>query len=76
MAGICPAPAEPLDQRRKLHKVVREFTRPNHAGLMEYKQSLYDLLVNYLHAEQDLKAGQEFWREMARVMPEYQRCRE
>lgn len=43
---------------------------------MEHKQSLYDLLVNYLRAEQDLKAGQEFWREMARVLPEYQRCQE
>ena len=37
-----------------LRKVIREFTHPNHAGLMEYNQSIYDLLVNYLSVEQDL----------------------
>ena len=40
-----------------LRKVVREFTHPNHAGLMEYNQSIYDLLVSYLSVEQDLGAG-------------------
>src|SRR5690554_3873633 len=42
-----------------LRKVVREFTHPNHAGLMEYNQSIYDLLVNYLSVEQDLGAGRK-----------------
>lgn len=42
-----------------LRKVLREFTHPNHAGLMEYNQSIYDLLVNYLSVEQDLGAGRK-----------------
>lgn len=42
-----------------LRKVVREFTHPNHAGLMEYNQSIYDLLVNYLSVEQDLGSGRK-----------------
>lgn len=42
-----------------LRKVVREFTHPNHAGLMEYNHSIYDLLVNYLSVEQDLGAGRK-----------------
>tara|TARA_R110002074_G_scaffold236098_1_gene407894 strand:+ start:5418 stop:8573 length:3156 start_codon:yes stop_codon:yes gene_type:complete len=42
-----------------LRKVIREFTHPNHAGLMEYNQSIYDLLVNYLSVEQDLGAGRK-----------------
>ena len=42
-----------------LRKVVREFTHPNHAGLMEYNHSIYDLLVSYLSAEQDLGAGRK-----------------
>lgn len=42
-----------------LRKVVREFTHPNHAGLMEYNQSIYDLLVNYMSVEQDLGAGRK-----------------
>ncbi len=42
-----------------LRKVVREFTHPNHAGLMEYNQSIHDLLVNYLSVEQDLGAGRK-----------------
>lgn len=42
-----------------LRKVVREFTHPNHAGLMEYNQSIYDQLVNYLSVEQDLGAGRK-----------------
>jgi type I restriction enzyme, R subunit len=40
-----------------LRKVVREFTHPNHAGLMEYNQSIHGLLVNYLSVEQDLGTG-------------------
>ncbi|WP_342631932.1 HsdR family type I site-specific deoxyribonuclease [Marinobacter alkaliphilus] len=42
-----------------LRKVIREFTHPNHAGLMEYNQSIYDQLVNYLSVEQDLGAGRK-----------------
>jgi type I restriction enzyme, R subunit len=42
-----------------LRKVLREFTHPFHAGLMEYNQSIYDLLVNYLSVEQDLGAGRK-----------------
>jgi type I site-specific deoxyribonuclease, HsdR family len=42
-----------------LRKVIREFTHPNHTGLMEYNQSIYDLLVNYLSVEQDLGAGRK-----------------
>lgn len=42
-----------------LRKVVREFTHPNHAGLMEYNQSIHDLLVNYLSVEQDVGAGRK-----------------
>ena len=42
-----------------LPKVIREFTHPNHAGLMEYNQSIYDLLVNYLSVEQDLGSGRK-----------------
>lgn len=42
-----------------LRKVVREFTHPNYAGLIEYNQSIYDLLVNYLSVEQDLGAGRK-----------------
>lgn len=42
-----------------LRKVIREFTHPNHAGLMEYNQSIYDLLVNYLSVEQDVGAGRK-----------------
>nr|WP_298377967.1 type I restriction endonuclease subunit R [uncultured Halomonas sp.] len=42
-----------------LRKVIREFTHPNHAGLMEYNHSIYDLLVNYLSVEQDLGAGRK-----------------
>ena len=42
-----------------LRKVIREFTHPNHAGLMEYNQFIYDLLVNYLSVEQDLGAGRK-----------------
>lgn len=40
-----------------LRKVVREFTHPNHAGLMEYNQFIHGLLVNYLSVEQDLGTG-------------------
>lgn len=42
-----------------LRKVIREVTHPNHAALMEYNQSIYDLLVNYLSVEQDLGAGRK-----------------
>jgi type I restriction enzyme R subunit len=49
----------PWISNENLRKVVREFTHPNHAGLMEYNQSIYDLLVNYLSVEQDLGAGRK-----------------
>lgn len=42
-----------------LRKVMREFTHPNHAGLMEYNESLYSLLVNYLSVDQDLGKGRK-----------------
>lgn len=42
-----------------LRKVVREFTHPNHAGLMEYNQSIYNMLVSYLSVEQDLGVGRK-----------------
>ncbi|KAA8984359.1 type I restriction endonuclease subunit R [Halospina sp. K52047b] len=42
-----------------LRKVMREFTHPNHAGLMEYNHSLYSLLVNYLSVDQDLGKGRK-----------------
>lgn len=40
-------------------KVMREITHPNHAGLMEYNQALYRLLVDYLSVEQDLGKGRK-----------------
>lgn len=49
----------PWISEENLRKVVREFTHPNHAGLMEYNQSIYDLLVNYMSVEQDLGAGRK-----------------
>ncbi len=42
-----------------LRKVLREFTHPNHAGLMEYNHAIYQLLVNYLSVEQDLGKGRK-----------------
>lgn len=42
-----------------LRKVMREFTHPNHAGLMEYNHAIYQLLVNYLSVEQDLGKGRK-----------------
>lgn len=40
-------------------KVLREFTHPFHAGLMEYNQAIYQMLVNYLSVEQDLGKGRK-----------------
>ncbi|WP_237673400.1 type I restriction endonuclease subunit R [Vreelandella profundi] len=42
-----------------LRKVMREFTHPNYAGLMEYNHAIYQLLVNYLSVEQDLGKGRK-----------------
>ncbi|SOB75355.1 type I restriction enzyme, R subunit [Marinobacter sp. LV10R510-11A] len=42
-----------------LRKVLREFTHPFHAGLMEYNHAIYQLLVNYLSVEQDLGKGRK-----------------
>ncbi len=42
-----------------LAKVMRELTHPHHAGLMEYNQSIYEMLVNYLSVEQDLGKGRK-----------------
>lgn len=56
---VAVARLNPWISDENLRKVVREFTHPNHAGLMEYNQSIYDLLVNYLSVEQDLGAGRK-----------------
>lgn len=42
-----------------LRKVMREITHPNHAALMEYNHSIYQMLVNYLSVEQDLGKGRK-----------------
>ncbi len=42
-----------------LRKVMREFTHPNHAGLMEFNHAIYQTLVNYLSVEQDLGKGRK-----------------
>jgi len=42
-----------------LRKVMREFTHPNHASLLEYNHALYSLLVNYLSVDQDLGKGRK-----------------
>lgn len=47
----------PWISEENLTKVMRELTHPNHAALMEYNQSIYDILVNYLSVEQDLGQG-------------------
>ena len=49
----------PWISEENLRKVIREFTHPNHAALMEYNQSIYDKLVNYLSVEQDLGSGRK-----------------
>lgn len=49
----------PWISEENLRKVVREFTHPNHAGLMEYNQAIYDKLVSYLSVEQDLGSGRK-----------------
>ncbi len=45
------------DENRR--KVLREFTHPFHAGLMEYNHAIYQMLVNYLSVEQDLGKGRK-----------------
>ena len=42
-----------------LRKVLREFTHPIHAGLMEYNHAIYQMLVNYLSVEQDVGKGRK-----------------
>ena len=49
----------PWISAENLGKVMRELTHPNHAALMEYNQSIYDMLVNYLSVEQDLGKGRK-----------------
>lgn len=49
----------PWISEENLRKVMREITHPNHAGLMEYNQALYQMLVNYLSVEQDLGKGRK-----------------
>jgi type I restriction enzyme R subunit len=49
----------PWLSEENLRKVMREITHPNHAGLMEYNHSLYQMLVNYLSVEQDLGKGRK-----------------
>lgn len=40
-----------------LRRVMREFTHPQHAGLMEYNQAVHEMLVSYLSVEQDGEYG-------------------
>lgn len=47
----------PWISEENLKRVMREITHPNHAALMEYNQSIYNMLVNYLSVEQDLGKG-------------------
>ncbi|RIY42556.1 type I restriction endonuclease subunit R [Neopusillimonas maritima] len=42
-----------------LRKVMRDITHPVHAGLMEYNQALWQMLVNYVSVEQDLGKGRK-----------------
>lgn len=49
----------PWISEENLRKVLREFTHPSHAGLMEYNHAIYQLLVNYLSVEQDLGKGRK-----------------
>lgn len=49
----------PWISEENLRKVMREFTHPNHAGLMEYNQAIHQMLVNYLSVEQDLGKGRK-----------------
>jgi|TARA_A100001391_G_scaffold183172_1_gene150136 type I restriction enzyme R subunit len=42
-----------------LRKVMRDLTHPVHAGLMEYNQALWQMLVNYVSVEQDLGKGRK-----------------
>ena len=49
----------PWISEENLRKVMREITHPNHAGLMEYNQAIYQMLVNYISVEQDLGKGRK-----------------
>ncbi|NLY14735.1 MAG: type I restriction endonuclease subunit R, partial [Gammaproteobacteria bacterium] len=49
----------PWISSENLGKVMRELTHPNHAALMEYNHSIYEMLVNYLSVEQDLGKGRK-----------------
>src|SRR5690554_3606383 len=49
----------PWISNENLGKVMRELTHPNHAALMEYNHSIYEMLVNYLSVEQDLGKGRK-----------------
>ncbi len=49
----------PWISNENLGKVMRELTHPNHAALMEYNHSIYQMLVNYLSVEQDLGKGRK-----------------
>lgn len=49
----------PWISEENLRRVMREFTHPNFAGLMEYNQAIYEMLVNHLSVEQDLGKGRK-----------------
>ncbi len=42
----------PWISNENLGKVMRELTHPNHAALMDYNHSIYEMLVNYLSVGQ------------------------
>lgn len=42
-----------------LRKVARDLTHPNYAGLMEYNQAMYGMLVNYVSVDQDVGKGRK-----------------
>jgi type I restriction enzyme, R subunit len=42
-----------------LRKVSRDLTHPNFAGLMEFNDAIYQVLVNYISVEQDLGKGRK-----------------
>lgn len=49
----------PWISEENLRKVMREITHPSHAGLMEYNQAIYEMLVDYLSVDQDLGKGRK-----------------
>lgn len=49
----------PWLSEENLRKVLRDITHPIHAGLMEYNQAFWQMLVNYVSVEQDLGRGRK-----------------